>query len=98
MQLLFSDSGRSGSGFLSGGKGLLVRKTCPASNKQRNNDPARWTDILWEEINDKQFICYPLLEVEIPGVLVKIASAISITRSNIVDVSINRHKVRFLHT
>ena len=87
-------------GLLSGGKGLLVhRKTCAASNKQRNNDPARWSDILWEEINDKQFICYLLLEVEeSPGVLAKIASAISITKSNIVDVSINRHKGSFFCT
>ena len=83
-----------------GGKGLLVhRKTCAASNKQRIMTLQDGPISLWEEINGKQFICYLLLEVEeSPGVLAKIASAISITKSNIVDVSINRHKGSFFCT
>ena len=81
-------------GCLSGGKGLLVhRKNCNTAHKQRVKDPAQWTDIIWEEIQDRQFVCYLTLQVEeSPGVLAKIASAISLTKSNIVDVSINHHK------
>ena len=79
------------------GKGLLVhRKTCAASNKQRNNDPARWADILWEEINDKQFICYLLLEVEeSPGVLAKIALPFRLPRATLLMYQSTVIKVRF---
>ncbi len=90
----FPIPGDAAHGYLSGGKGLIIhRKICAGSVKQRANDPARWIDIIWEEIHDTQFTCYLSLQVEeSPGVLAKIASAISITKSNIVDVSINRHK------
>ena len=84
-------------GLLSGDKGLLVhRKTCAASNKQRNNDPARWTDILWEEINGKQFICYLQLEVEeSPGVLAKMPLPFRLPEVTLLMYQSTAIKVRF---
>jgi GTP pyrophosphokinase len=79
---------------MSGGKGLTIhRKACSTSIRQRTKEPTLWTDIIWEEIKTKQFICYLRLEVEeSPGVLAKIASAISSSKSNIIDISIHHPK------
>ena len=81
-------------GCMSGGKGLTIhRKGCSTSIRQRTKEPTLWTDIIWEEIKTKQFICYLRLEVEeSPGVLAKIASAISSSKSNIIDISIHHPK------
>lgn len=89
----FPIAGDNAWGFMRGGAGLLVhRASCPMARRQRSKDAARWADVVW---GDPLFRVFQTqLDIEVndePGVLAKVAAAISACQANIVDISIEPH-------
>ena len=79
-------------GYLSAGKGLVIhRRTCP-NLKELRKHPDRWIDVAWQP--DETGLFTVSLKVDVqnrPGVLARVASAISETDTNIETVE-NRER------
>lgn len=83
-------AGDTAIGFMRGGAGLLVhRASCPTAKRSRSKDPSRWAEVHWAETLHRQFEAHLAVELQdAPGVLAKIAAAISACEANIIDLTI----------
>jgi GTP pyrophosphokinase len=90
-------AGDNATGYMRGGTGLLVhRASCPTARRQQDKDPGRWAEISWGDPLYRDFETHLDIEVhDSPGVLAKVASAISASSANIVDISIEQHIAGF---
>jgi guanosine-3',5'-bis(diphosphate) 3'-pyrophosphohydrolase len=92
-------AGDNAVGYMRGGTGLQIHRTsCPTARRQQDKDPSRWAEIAWGDPLYRDFETHLDIEVsDSPGVLAKVASAISASGANIVDISIDQHGTGFAH-
>ena len=90
-------AGDNAVGYMRGGTGLQIhRASCPTARRQQDKDPSRWAEISWGDPLYRDFETHLDIEVsDSPGVLAKVASAISASGANIVDISIEQHGTGF---
>ncbi|MEN9829670.1 MAG: hypothetical protein RLZZ409_408, partial [Pseudomonadota bacterium] len=90
-------AGDNAVGYMRGGTGLQIhRASCPTARRQQDKDPSRWAEISWGDPLYRDFETHLDIEVsDSPGVLAKVASAISASGANIVDISIEKHGTGF---
>ncbi|MGA1336466.1 MAG: ACT domain-containing protein, partial [Burkholderiaceae bacterium] len=90
-------AGDNAVGYMRGGTGLQIhRASCPTARRQQDKDSSRWAEISWGDPLYRDFETHLDIEVsDSPGVLAKVASAISASGANIVDISIEQHGTGF---
>ena len=89
----FPIAGDNACGHMRGGAGLLIHRTsCGFSRRQRPKDPLRWANVIWGDPLYRTFQTQLHIEAkDSPGVLAKVAAAISACEANINDLSIEPH-------